>query len=168
MHEDIKTALDESRKDEERYVYKYPENDLDETKKLDKELEELKTKSKQKEEISEEPMKVKKTKKRNKKEEIEDDDEEEPRRSNIVLIIIVSIFTLLVAVGTIIAVEYFKNNEPETAKIPDVSNKSIKDADNILTGAGFEVLTEYKYISSEDIEEVLSALCQRHSRQRVI
>ena len=38
MHEVLKSALDDSRKDEPRYVYKYPENDLDETKKLDQEL----------------------------------------------------------------------------------------------------------------------------------
>ena len=38
MHEDLKTALDDSRKDEKRYVYPYPENDLEETKALDKEV----------------------------------------------------------------------------------------------------------------------------------
>ena len=42
MHEDLKTALDESRKDEKRYVYPNPENDLEETKVLDKELESIK------------------------------------------------------------------------------------------------------------------------------
>ena len=41
MHEDIKTALDDSRKDEKRWVYKYPENDLEETKKLDDDLKDL-------------------------------------------------------------------------------------------------------------------------------
>ena len=37
--------------------------------------------------------------------------------------------------------------------IPDVSNKSAKDASNELTDKGFEVITEYKYVSSSTIEE---------------
>ena len=70
MHEDIKTALDESRKDEARYVYKYPENDLDETKKLDDELKTLKAKQEEK---------VETVKEKKRKKEVEEDDDEEPR-----------------------------------------------------------------------------------------
>ena len=42
MYEDLKTALDDSRKDEKRYVYKYPENDMEETKALDDEVKKVK------------------------------------------------------------------------------------------------------------------------------
>ena len=150
MHEDLKTALDESRKDEPRYVYKYPENDLDETKKLDKELRALEEKAKEKEEEKEEePMK----KKKRVKEVVEYDDEEEPRRSNIFLIVLVSIFTLLVLVSTIVATMYFDKTEVENIEIPDVTNMSVVDAANKLTDAGFEVSTEYKYVSSDNIPE---------------
>ena len=150
MHEDLKTALDESRKDEPRYVYKYPGNDLDETKKLDKELRALEEKAKEKEEEKEEePMK----KKKRVKEVVEYDDEEEPRRSNIFLIVLVSIFTLLVLVSTIVATMYFDKTEVENIEIPDVTNMSVVDAANKLTDAGFEVSTEYKYVSSDNIPE---------------
>ena len=36
MYEDLKTCLDDSRANEGRYVYKYSEVDLDQTKKIDK------------------------------------------------------------------------------------------------------------------------------------
>ena len=151
MHEDLKTALDESRKDEPRYVYKYPENDLDETKKLDKELRALEEKAKEKDVEKEEPMKKKRTKK---VVEYEDDDfEEEPRRRNIFLIVLVSIFTLLVLVSTIVATMYFDKTEVENIEIPDVTNMTVVDAANKLTDAGFEVSTEYKYVSSDNIPE---------------
>jgi len=151
MHEDLKTALDESRKDEPRYVYKYPENDLDETKKLDKELRALEEKAKEKDVEKEEPMKKKRTKK---VVEYEDDDfEEEPRRSNVFLIVLVSIFTLLVLVSTIVATMYFDKSEVKNIEIPDVTNMTVVDAANKLTDAGFEVSTEYKYVASDNIPE---------------
>ena len=46
MYEDLKTALDDSRKDEKRYVYKYPENDMEETKTLDEEVKKVKEETK--------------------------------------------------------------------------------------------------------------------------
>ena len=150
MHEDLKTVLDESRKDEPRFVYKYPENDLDETKKLDKELRALEEKAKEKDVVKEEPMKKKK------KEVIEyddDDDYEEPRKSNVFLIVLVSIFTLLVLVSTIFATMYFDKSEVKNAEIPDVTNMTVKDATNKLVDAGFEVSTEYKYDASDTIPE---------------
>ncbi len=151
MHEDLKTVLDDSRKDEPRFVYKYPENDLDETKKLDKELRALEEKTKEKDVVKEEPMKKKKT-----KEVIEYDDEEEdeePRRSNIFLIVLISIFTLLVLVSTIVATMYFDKSEVKNSEIPDVANMTVKDASNKLYDAGFEVSTEYKYDASDSIPE---------------
>lgn len=139
MHEDIKTALDDSRKDEKRWVYKYPENDLEETKKLDDDLKEL--------ENHEKAIK--------KKKEIELEKEEmaENKRSNKLLIVLVSIFTMIVLAITVTMTIYFKKSEVKNVMIPDVSNKSAKDASNELTDNGFEVITEYKYVSSSTIEE---------------
>ena len=42
MHQDIITALDESRINEPKLVYKYKENDLEETKSLDEAVEVIK------------------------------------------------------------------------------------------------------------------------------
>ena len=147
MHEDLKTALDESRKDEKRYVYKYPENDLDETKKLDKELSSLK---------KEEPQKHTKTNKKVKEEFFDDDEDEDDDKpaGKKALIVLVSIFVSLVLVTTIIATVFFeKSGKVKNIVVPDVSNKSVVDATNELVDLGFDVLSEYKYISSDTIEK---------------
>jgi len=136
MHEDIKTALDDSRKDEKRYVYPYPENDLEETKALDKELASLN-----------------KEEKSNKTEEIEI--KQEKKKTNRTLIILISLFTSLVLIVTVVMSLYFKKNEVKNVVIPDVSSMDPVMASNTLTDLGFNVITEYKYISSDTIEEGL-------------
>lgn len=138
MHEDIKTCLDASRQDEKRYVYKYPENDLDETKSLDKEVEEIKLKKEKEEE------------KKLIEEEIDDN-----KKANKILIILLSIFVGLILIVTIGLVVYTKLDEKKNKAvyIPDVSDKTIKEASNILTDLGFNVSSEYKYVASETIEE---------------
>ena len=139
MHEDIKTALDDSRKDEKRWVYKYPENDLEETKKLDDDLKDL---EKQEQII-----------KKKKEIELEKEEMAENKKSNKLLIVLVSIFTAIILTITVAMTIYFKKSEVKNVMIPDVSNKSAKDASNELTDKGFEVITEYKYVSSSTIEE---------------
>ena len=134
FHEDLKTALDPSRQDEKRYVYQYPENDLDETKVLDKEVVAIK-----KQEV----------KKAADIEEIE----EEKKKTNITLIVLVSIFTALVLAVTVGMLIYFKKTEVRNVLIPDVSGKDPVEASNELTDAGFNVITEYKYVASEEIPE---------------
>ena len=139
MHEDIKTALDESRKDEPRYVYPYAENDLEETKALDNELAAIK----KREEIKskEEVMKIDREAK------------EENRKQNKLLIVLISIFTALVLTVTVGLSIYFNKTEVKNISIPDVSNKSIVKASNELTDLGFVVATENKYSPSDTVEE---------------
>ena len=156
MHEDLKTALDESRKNEEKYVYKYPDNEEIEKKRSeDKE----KDKDKEKAAVKEEEKKVtKEPKKKIKKVEVEedfdDDDDDEKKGGKKALIVLVSIFTALVLVTTIIATIFFeKSGKVTNVTIPDVSGKTVVEATNELVDAGFDVATEYKYQSSDDIEE---------------
>ena len=142
MHEDLLTALDESRKDEKRYVYKYPENDLEDTKKLDEDLKALKAKETTKE-----------------KDETEDFLDEKPKKGkksrNKLLIALVSIFTALVVVTTVVMTVYLEKGEVKSKIIPDVAGKSVVDATNELIDAGFDVLEDYKYEASDTIEEGL-------------
>ena len=135
MHEDIKTALDDSRANEKRYVYQYPENDLEETKVLDKELSNLSKKT-----SNVEIPKVEEVK-------------SEKKKTNRTLIALISIFTALVLIVTVGMTIYFKKTEVKNVIIPDVSSKDPVSASNELTDLGFNVLTDYKYISSETIEE---------------
>ena len=145
MHEDLKTALDESRKDEKRFVYKYPENDLEDTKKLDQELATIK-----KAESNKKVEKVDKIKERD-NEEVEEDDKKRGKKT---LIVFLSLFTALVLVTTIIAVVFFeKEGKVKNEVVPDVTGMSVVDATNKLVDAGFEVSTEYKYTSSDTVEE---------------
>ena len=139
MHEDIKTVLDESRKDEKRYVYPHPENDLEETKALDDEL----TKITKKSEIKE--------KEDNKKEEKEI--KEENKKQNKLLIALMSIFAALVLTVTVGLTVLFNKTEVNNISIPDVSGLSIVEASNGLTDLGFIVSEENKYVASDEIAE---------------
>ena len=138
MHEDLKTALDESRQNEKRYVYPYPENDLEETKVLDKELETLK---------KDEPAKKKKAK------ASEDDDFLDEKKGNKTLIVIASIFTALVLTVTIGMTIYFEKTKVKNVEIPNVVNKEPTEAANELTDLGFDVDPEYKYTPSDTVEK---------------
>ncbi len=144
MHQDLKTALDPERKNEERFVYKYPENDGEE-----KEVKKMDAVKK-----TEEKVKETKASKKVKKEVEEDDDDYEEKSSHKALIFFVGLFTALVLVTTIIATIYFdKNGQVENILVPDVSGMSVVDASNTLTDVGFDVETEYKYVYSDDIAE---------------
>ena len=138
MHEDLKTALDESRQNEKRYVYPYPENDLEETKVLDKELESLK---------KDEPAKKKKAK------VSEEDDFLDEKKGNKTLIVIASIFTALVLTVTIGMTIYFEKTKVKNVEIPNVVNKEPTEAANELTDLGFDVDPEYKYTPSDTVEK---------------
>ena len=139
MHEDIKTALDDSRSNEKRFVYLYPENDLDETKVLDNELEQInkKKEEKQKAEIA----------------KIEEENRNENKKQNKLLVVLISIFTALVLITTVGLMIYFKYSEVKDIIIPDISNMTVEDASKKLSDLGLIVNGEYKYIVSEDIEE---------------
>ncbi len=143
MHEDLKTALDESRKDEKRWVYKYPENDLEDTKRLDKELATIK-----------EAEHTKKVEKATPKKAVVEEEVDDKKGGKKALIILVGVFTALVLVTTIVATVFFETSgKVKNQIIPDVSNKSVVDATNELVDAGFDVNTEYRYESSDTIEE---------------
>ncbi len=147
MHEDLKTALDDSRKDEKKYVYKYPENDGEETKKLEATKEVVK-----KQETAKKEDKVKKVEK-----DIDEDflDDDEPKGKK-TLIIFLSIFAALALVTVIVMSKILGNLDGnEKKEVPNVSGKTINDATNELLDVGFDVDPEYKYEASETIEKGL-------------
>lgn len=135
MYEDIKTALSPERIDEPRYVYKYSEKEMEETKVLDSIVEEVK-------EVDKKEAK-----------KIEDEIKEESKKQNKVLIILASIFTGLVIITTVILFIYFDRSKVKTLEVPDVSTKKATEAANYLTDYGFDVSSEFKYMPSDNIEE---------------
>lgn len=138
MHEDLKTCLDESRANELKITFKYPENDYDDTKlmKTVKPVKETKPR-----EIKEGEKEVAKKKKSTE------------NSQNKLLITLASVFVGLVVVITTIFVLIPKITSSKQTAIPDVTNYSVTDAIKALQKAGFVVSDEQREEANENIEE---------------
>ncbi len=138
MHEDLKTCLDESRANELKITFKYPENDYDDTKlmKTVKPVKETKLK-----EIKEGEKEVAKKKKST------------DNSQNKLLITLASVFVGLVVVITTIFVLIPKITSSKQTAIPDVSGYSVTDAIKALQKAGFVVSDEQREEANENVEE---------------
>ncbi len=138
MHEDLKTCLDESRANELKITFKYPENDYDDTKlmKTVKPVKETKPK-----EIKEGEKEVAKKKKSTE------------NSQNKLLITLASVFVGLVVVITTIFVLIPKITSSKQTAIPDVTNYSVTDAIKALQDAGFIVSDEQREEANENVEE---------------
>ena len=147
MLEDLKTCLNEERLNEEKYTFKYPENDYDETKMLKV--------IKEKEQNKEEPKKEKVDKKKKKQDEVvvKDVSTKSSPGQNKILIVLASIFTALVLMITCIMVLIPVVTKRSQIAIPDVSNKTLKEATKILQDKGFVIAEEQVEKASETVKE---------------
>ncbi len=141
MHEDLKTALADERKNEKRLVYKYPENDLEETKALptlDK-IKEKETKESKKEEVVEEVEEEVKTKKKGGK--------------KLKVAVIVGIITCIVVLVGVLLTAYFmvSNSRNETVALPSIKGKSRENVEQKLTSMG--LIIDYEEQTSDDYAE---------------
>lgn len=129
MYNDLKTCLDENRKDEKRHVYPYPEFENEEqAKKV--------SRVKKNADLANDPNFERKNKKVN------------------VAIIITSIVAVLIGLGLIFGfIIYPALTEEKDITIPDVSKMSIVNAEAALKEAGFEVNTTQTEEFSETIEK---------------
>ena len=129
MYNDIKTALDEDRINEKKQTYKFSEDDLDETKKIES-LSEVK---------------------KNKKKETKEEDSTE-KKMNLALIITSGVAGLLVLLSVIF---FFvvPAMGPKDVKIPDVTGLTVEKAEEKLLNAGLEINVKTKEESSEDVKE---------------
>lgn len=131
MHDDLKTVLSKDRQDEDKWVYSYPENELEETKKLSREelnkglLDEL-----------ENEEEVKNKRKKNGKE----------KKLNTGLMIAGSIFATLIVVFTAIFFLIPSITDKKEVKVPDVTKMTVEKAKKELEKVGLE-------ITSKDIEQ---------------
>ncbi len=142
MHEDLKTCLDESRANELKITFKYPEHDYDDTKLLKTVKQAEKTDKKVKKEIKDSDDTI--AKKVTQKEGIS---------QNKLIIILASIFVGLVVVITALFLVIPLITSSKQTKVPDVSNYSVNEAIEILQDAGFVVADEQRKEVSENIEE---------------
>lgn len=139
MHEDLLTCLDDSRKNEPPYQFKYSENNYDDTKMV-KIIKEPDAKTKKQKEGSEEVIAKQIT-------------PEELKKQNKLVVLLAAIFTGLIVVITSIVVLIPLITGGKELKVPDVTNMSVTKAIDELQNAGFKVSDEQQEISSTDIDE---------------
>ena len=142
MYEDLKTCLDDNRLNEDKYVLKYPENDYDETKMLKV----IKEKEKE-EQADKKKVDAKKSKK------VKKEVPTEIKKQNKFLIILASIFTGLVLVITSLVVLIPVITSKSQIEVPDVTNKTLKEATKIIQSKGFQISEEQVEQASETVKE---------------
>lgn len=125
LHDDLKTALDKDRANEKRFVFKYPEDDLDETKVLDTLKDELKV-NKEKGIPEEKPIVT----------EVEEEEKKKLSKGTKILIGVCSAIIVLFLLIVVIIPTVFKIPD---VKVPDVSGLSVRNATKELEKAGFVV-----------------------------
>ena len=143
MYEDLKTCLNEERLNEEKITLKFPENDYDETKmlKVIKEKEQNNDKS------------TKNGKKGKDEVIVKNVSNKSSSSQNKVLVVLASIFTGLVLIITCIMLLIPVVTKKTQIAIPDVTNKSLKDATKILQDKGFVISEEQIEKASETVKE---------------
>ena len=135
MHDDIKTCMDEKRKNEPKWVYKYPEHDPDEKSNF------------QEEKIKEN---IKKTRD---DEELELKGKQKTKKRVNFFAIIIALLTLVLLGGVGYVAFSLKDvvSTPENIKIPDVRGLDVVEAEKVLVNLGFTVTDETKKTYSDDI-----------------
>ena len=137
MHNDLKTALTDERKNETRITYEFPEQELEETKVMPnlKELEKEKEKEKEEKEFS-----FVKEKSKNKV-------------VNIILAVVAIVGALAIAGVSIVAIIFSKSTEKKEVIVPDVSNMTVVEAEQELKKLGLTVASEVEEKNSTTVEE---------------
>ena len=132
MHEDLKTCLDNSRENELKISFKYPERDYDDTKLL----------KAAKEQQEEQKLAENKTVKNN-----------DSLGQNKLLIILGSIFVGIVVIITVLVVLIPKITKSTQKEIPNVVGKTTSEAIKAIQNEGFEVSDEEITIPNDKIDE---------------
>lgn len=129
MHNDLLTALNDDRINEEPYVYPYPENEVDETTKVMKPI------SDENEGIAT---------------PITDDGTKKSKKILIALAIIAGVIIIALVVVFFVVPALTAEDDVE---VPDVSGMTVRRATNELEDAGLTVNSEIKEVSSDEVEE---------------
>ena len=139
MHNDLKRAMDPDVMNQERYVYPYPEHELEDTKVMPG---------------------MKKEDKEEKDDDIEDTGDfiqeipnKKEKKINIVIWILAGIFFLILIIMALVIFVIPSVTKVPNIKVPDVSGLSVEDAEEILLQKGFTVNTTTEKISSDEYDE---------------
>ena len=157
MHEDLLNCLKEEHANDKKIVFEYPENDIDDNTPITPTTKPKKKVEKPKEEEIDEDTEELVTEIKNDSNEKEDDNNsddaleeyfEQPKKRNTLIIILTTFFLLLlISLGVFWLIT---TKEVKDVVVPNVENRTLEEAINILTKEGFTYTTEQK--NSETIE----------------
>ena len=148
MHEDLLTALDDSRMDEEEYKYKYPEH----------ESEGKKTKTAQKKEDDDEielDIRDASEDKTSENEIVDDKELKSEKRKKILIIVLASIFGFILLLLLFIIFILPKFTHEKNVTVPNCKGSKVSVCEKKLQKAGFEVSTTIKSIASTKVKKNL-------------
>lgn len=144
MHEDLLTALDDERMDEEVYQYKYPEHENDGKKR--------KTVEEKTEEISIDELE--------KEENVEDtgdivtkvEDPKDKKKKKMIIILAIIFAVIVVILGIVFFVVPSINNK-KAVTVPDCKGLKVSACEKKLQDKGFEVDTNIKTVASSTVKK---------------
>ena len=142
MHEDLLTALDDERMNEEEYKYKYPESENDNRKK-----EKLKS---DEDDITEDIKMIPKD-----EENQEESEEQKEKKKKKVIIILSAVFGTILVTLTGLFFLVPKLTSSKNVVVPDCEGKKVSACEKALQEVGFEVNTEIKTEASSEIKKNL-------------
>ena len=142
MHEDLKTCLDENRKNEPKVIYKFPEFDEAETIKKEKAIEKTMDFSDLSEKTKEKEIEVKQITEKDLK-----------KKENKTLLVLGGILAALAVITACIVLLLPKLTSSKDVNVPDVSGMSVEEAISTLQEKGLKVSADRRTATSETIEE---------------
>ncbi len=142
MHEDLKTCLDETRKNEQSIIYKFPELDEAETVKKEKAIEKTMEFSNLASKTEEKAIDVKQITEKDLK-----------QKENKTLLILGIIFASLAIVTACVVLLLPKLLSSKDVVVPDVAGMTVEKAMQVLDEKGLKISADKRTSTSETIEE---------------
>ncbi len=136
MHDDLLTALDDERMDEKPLVYKYPEHEVENTKRL-KKLEELEEEEQEEDAVAQ---------------KVDPEDEDDKKKKKLI-IILSCVFGGLVLLGLIIFFVIPHFTKAKEVTVPNVKGLTVSKAEKKLEDLGLKVNTSIKKVSSKTVDK---------------
>ena len=137
MHDDLLTALDDERMDEEPLIYKYPEHETENTKRL-KKLEELENETEETDDQVAQKV---------------DDEDKEDKKNKKIIIILSSILGALVLLALIIFLVIPQVTKVKTVTVPSVKGLTVSKAEKKLEDLGLKVNSSIKKVSDKKVDK---------------
>lgn len=143
MHEDLLTALDDDRMDEDVYQYKYPENENEgkRAKKLEQEANLEETNDEDTEDTNEIVTKI--------------DEDVEEKKSKKIIIILIAVFSVIIILLVLFFFIIPKFFGTKAVTVPDCTKLKVSTCEKKLQKAGFDVNSNIKTVASAKIKKNL-------------